>query len=149
MKHHRSTLKRFIWHVQLFSSLVSLSLSACPIQGPTTQIINALNIKQLQSLILHKCPRIPEFLTAILDSAVVLKLKRLEIVSYDDLAYDYDDPALGHDPLETRLIKVLESFEGLESLYITIEPQEPSIYCWEAIKQHGSTWNSMSDHRSA
>ena len=122
--------------IQLFSSLITLSLSACPIQGPTTQLIHALNISQLQSLILHKCPGLSGLLSAVIDSAIVLKLKHLEIISYDEPAYYYVDLVLDDIPLEALLIQLLESFEGLESLYITIEPQEPSIHCWEAIDHH-------------
>ena len=68
-------------------------------------------MSQLHSLILHKCSGIPELLSAVVDSAIVLKLKRLEIISNDH-------PALDQKPLKIRLIQLLESFAGLERLIL-------------------------------
>lgn len=129
--------------IQPLSSLNSLFLSACRIQGPTELLIPALNIEHLQSLKLHKCPGILDLFSAVVDSAIVLKLKYLEIISYDP-------PAPGDIiSLETGLCQFLESFDGLEDMYIMIYPQELNIGCWEAIAHHKSTLKRLIWHETS
>ena len=99
--------------VERFVSLCHLALSAFGFEERTLEITQALNIESLQSLKLHNCPRILTFLSTIVDTGLVMRLKSLELI--------LRDTAVEHDgQLESPLISFLQSFKGLEHFHLML-----------------------------
>lgn len=123
--------------VKRFKSLTRLALSVLEFEDPPRKTIQAFNIWNLQSLKLHNCRRILNFLSTIVDSGVVLKIKFLELI--------IDDYAVEHDGvLRSPLISFLKSFQGLKHLYLMLQadmlgPMDWPAHYWNSILHHNST----------
>lgn len=130
--------------VRTFASLKRLALSEFGFEDMTHGITQAFNVSHLQTLKLHNCPGILTFLSTIVDAGLALKLKSLEFIIHDN-AVEYDGG------LESPLISFLQSFDGLEDLYLMLRAEMlrpehwPSCY-WNAILHHSSTLKRLIYH---
>lgn len=130
-------------NVNRFISLKSLALSGFGFEITTRKITQAFNIGHLQSLKLHHCEGILTFLSTIVGAGLVLRLKSLELI-IDDEAFEQDGV------LRSPLISFLQSFQGLEDLYIMLRSEIPTHHwssCyWHSILHHSSTLRRLIYH---
>ena len=127
-----------------FRSLKRLALSAFEFDKPAWGFTHSFNIPCLQVLKLYYCTGIVEFLSTILEAGLVLKLKSLELIIQDG-------GVERNGFRQSALIGFLESFQGLEDLYIMIELEEstPEYWAsyWNAILHHSSTLKRLIYHQ--
>lgn len=99
--------------IKTFRSLERLALSAFGFEKVTREITQAFNVPRLQSLKLHNCSGVLTFLSTIVNAGLVMRLKSLELIIHDD-AVELDGT------LKSTLISFLQSFKGLEDLYLML-----------------------------
>ena len=127
-----------------FRSLKRLALSEFEFEEPAWGFTHSFNIPCLQVLKLHCCTGTVKFLSTILEAGLVLKLRSLELTMQDG--------AVEHNSVpQSALIGFLESFQGLEDLYIMIELKESApegwASYWKAILHHSSTLKRLVYHQ--
>ena len=131
-------------YIKRFTSLKRLALSGFAFDAHTRSFTHAFNVSNLQSLKLHNCKKILAFLSTIANEGLVLKLKSLELIIEDE-------PIERDGTSKSPLITLLQSFQGLEHLYLML-PSETAradrrTYCyWNAILHHSSTLKSLIYH---
>ncbi|KAL9071319.1 MAG: hypothetical protein Q9161_004335 [Pseudevernia consocians] len=125
-------------------ALSAFDLSAFEFDEPAWGFTHSFNILCLQVLKLHCCIGTVEFLFTILEAGLVLKLKSLELIIQDG-------GVERNGFRQSALIGFLESFQGLEDLYIMIELKEsaPEYWAsyWNAILHHSSTLKRLIYHQ--
>ena len=130
--------------IKTLRSLKRLALSAFEFEDTTRGITQAFNIPNLQVLKLHNCAGILTFLLTIVSAGLIMRLKSLELI--------IADVAVEHDGiLESPLINFLQSFEGLEEIYLMLRaesfrPKHWPSYYWNAILHHKSSLKRLIYH---
>lgn len=112
---------------RVFASLTVLSLCAAPLSITAEELSVVFNINQLNSLALHRCEGATTFLHAIAQAHVPLVLRHLELVVEDEINWGTEESAIA---------AFLQSFQGLEHLYLMIKPVLPAERYWLSINRH-------------
>jgi hypothetical protein len=129
---HDNTIKYY--------SLKNLCLSYISLGSGYKFLTSALRLNQLQSLKLRNCERTPQLLKSLASSNQDLKLKSFEMV-YDNGILDKRNEISG------PLILFLESFEGLEELYISMKTVvTPMMLFLKSILHHKQTLKRLVHH---
>ncbi|PGH28185.1 hypothetical protein AJ80_00075 [Polytolypa hystricis UAMH7299] len=132
---------------RIFPALRKLSLSSVSLRPMEKEFLSALNRPQLCSLKLRLCDDWEAFLEHAIDSKQQVNLKSLEIHSAPDYDLDYD---LAFELEEDHILPIfLNSFDGLEELFIhgTAPLAVPDL--WRAALHHKSTLRKFVHHRRA
>ena len=136
---------------KLFSSLNSLSLSAISLKGMTEEIAHVFHVNRFRTLKLHNCPGTLDFFTTIIDAEKPLQLTSLDLMLEDlpslRLQLEPDTDKLDYlDSMESPLIQLLLSFQGLEDLRIMLKPKMVTEKYWKGIYNHKSTLRRLVYH---
>ncbi|KAK7928614.1 hypothetical protein PG985_005612 [Apiospora marii] len=118
-----------------FPKMRTLSLSQVPL-GKAMAV--ATNFDTLTSLTLRNCPGWHRFVKGALKHNYPINLKRLEIQHSDSLS-------VGDG--ESVLRAFLDSFEGLEELYISELGPQDSIELWQHVVRHQASLRNLVYHQ--
>ena len=136
--------------IKSFRSLKRLALSAFGFEDSARGISKAFIVPCLRVLKLHNCRGILIFLSTIVNAgaAALLKLKSLELIMKDH-AVERDDGTM-----ESPLTRFLQSFKGLEELYLMLHSDiigpDRWVSCyWDSILHHSSTLKRLIYHERA
>lgn len=120
----------------MFSALQLLSLSGVSLIDFPEEITEAFDFKTLRSLKLRLCPGWDDFLQHACQSCQPIALKSLEIQITDDIEDNFRD----------TISEFLESFEGLEKLFISTNSARDPLDLWYAALHHKSTLRRFVHH---
>ncbi|TRX92264.1 hypothetical protein FHL15_006879 [Xylaria flabelliformis] len=113
--------------------LKQLSLNAFPLDSPE-RLVEFLNVRQLQSLKLRLCPGWSSFLRTLYESGRGVNLKSFELKNSIDLTDDFE---------EYDISDFLNSFTGLEELYLSVVDPSSPFLLWKAALHHSSSLRRM------
>jgi hypothetical protein len=137
----------FVWPGRpkaVLPTLRDLSLSAVSFETVTVEYIQSLNVAELRSLKLWNCPGSIDFLEAINEAGVALKLESFEFV------LNLSDEEVVMRPYyraTTVLATFLESFSGLKDLYLMLTDPVEWETIVEAISHHVLTLRRLVTHQ--
>jgi hypothetical protein len=122
-----------------FPNLHTLVLSHVPL---TDTLVQAIDFEILRSLTIRACPQWYDFVLAIAQHRIPVKLKKLELQESwpknDAATYNLEDG----DPIEI----LLDSFQGLEEFYLDQTGMMLSKYTWDNVCHHSSTLKRFVNH---
>ena len=110
-----------------FPPLRSLSISEFSFTVINEMISPVIDFSQLRSLTLQNCTDTPPFLDGIMASGEHIALKHLELKFQDRIYQGWRT---------SSLVRFLQSFEGLEDLYLMIDPRLPTEVYWNSMASH-------------
>jgi len=115
-----------------FQSLRILYLTGVVFKSITSDAISSLNIGRLESLTLHECPEVGEFLTTSI-RVVQPTLKSFEL-------FTYGNPLGSPSTLDT----FLRGFQSLKRLYLSVDARsfDPKTI-WTSVAHHQSTLKEL------
>ncbi|KAF5566192.1 hypothetical protein FNAPI_1309 [Fusarium napiforme] len=119
-----------------FPKLRSLKLTRVPLRDENTGMqvtASSINLKALRHLSLRMCAYWIPFLTDIMESQP-LQLKTLEILDFN-LNTSHESAARK----ASIIARFIDSFKGLEELFISICSPTPSLQLWEHVANHAAT----------
>lgn len=120
----------------MFSALQVLSLSAVSLTSFPEEIAEAFDFSSLRSLKLRLCPGWDDFLQHVREFCQPITLKSLEIQVATEMEDNFRD----------TITEFLESFEGLEKLFISTNSEKDPVDLWYALLQHKSTLRRFVHH---
>ncbi|PYH94049.1 hypothetical protein BO71DRAFT_380277 [Aspergillus ellipticus CBS 707.79] len=130
--------------IRPFPALKCLTLTQVSFHPMQAEMVNALNVEGLRALQLSNCPGIFSWLRQVLRSGTPLNLKSLELVFNPELANQIIDEAF--DNVTDTVTKFLQSFQGLEDLYLMLPQQTDWQAMSEGIAHHSSTLKRLVTH---
>jgi hypothetical protein len=128
----------------LFPSLKSLTLSSVDFQYASLEMAHAFNFSNLNSLNLRDCPHTGSLLRKVVESGEPINLQSLELVIQHR---NHDEPHQGEE--ESWVIRFINSFEGLRSLYLLILNRKRAATkhkYWPSILHHRKTLGRLVYH---
>ncbi|KAF4969838.1 hypothetical protein FSARC_2996 [Fusarium sarcochroum] len=128
-----------------YPKIRSLTLTRLPLKDEVTgQEVTAasFNLGILRSLTLRMCPFWMHLLTSFLESGVAPKLKTLEI-----LDFYLQTPHSAAMRKTTVITNFIDSFTGLEELFVSHCGLASALDFWEHVAGHGSTLKRLVHHQ--
>ncbi|KAF9766324.1 hypothetical protein IL306_001279 [Fusarium sp. DS 682] len=122
-----------------FPNLHTLILSHVPL---TATLAQAVDFETLRSLTIRLCPQWYDFVLEMTSRDIQVKLKKLEIQELWPKNDNEDEICDEEDPVEA----LVNSFGGLEELYLDQVGDMFSKYTWENVCAHGSTLKRFANH---
>ncbi|PNP59676.1 hypothetical protein FNYG_14886 [Fusarium nygamai] len=128
-----------------FPKLRSLKLTRVPFRDETTGMqvtASSTNLKALRHLSLRMCAYWMPFLTDIMESQTPLQLKTLEILDF------YLNTL--HETATRKAATIngfIDSFKGLEELFVSICGPTPSLQFWQHVVGHAATLKRFVYHQ--
>lgn len=127
----------------LFQSLETLRLTGVAFSPFENEFSYCLNMMNLSTLQLRNCPASLELLEALLNSGITLKLKSFELAIDWDCLHYYGD----FNTAQAKVIfRFLESFEGLEDLFLLLTTTINWYLIGNSIANHQSTLKRLVVH---
>ena len=120
-----------------FPPLRLLSISEFSLTVVNEMMTPVVDLNVLCSLAILNCTDTPRFLRGVLTSGQHLVLKQLELKFQDRINQGSET---------SSLIEFLQSFEGLEALYLMIDPCFPTEVYWDSIATHYGTLKRFAYH---
>ncbi|KAF5583559.1 hypothetical protein FPCIR_8973 [Fusarium pseudocircinatum] len=128
-----------------FPKLQSLRLTGVPLRDENNGIqvtASSINLGALRHLSLRMCAYWVPFLTSIVESQTPLRLKTLEIVDFYLIT-----PHETATSKAATITEFIDSFSGLEELFISICGPTPSLQFWEHVVGHAATLKRLVYHQ--
>ena len=120
-----------------FPPLKILSLSEFSFTVTNKWAAPAIDFSQLHSLTLHNCTDTSIFLYGVVASGQHIVLKHLDLKFQDRIYTGWGS---------SSLVSFLQSFEGLETFYLMIDPTSPTETYWDAMASHRCTLERVLYH---
>ncbi|KAF5692058.1 hypothetical protein FDENT_3078 [Fusarium denticulatum] len=128
-----------------FPRLRSLKLTRVPLRDENTGIqvtATSINLRALRHLSLRMCAYWTPFLSSLVESQTPLQLKTLEI-----LDFYLNTPHETATSKAATITEFIDSFNGLEELFISICSPTPSPQFWEHVAGHAATLKRFVYHQ--
>jgi hypothetical protein len=128
-----------------FPKLRSFRLTRVPLRDENTGIqvtASSIDLKALRHLSLRMCAYWMPFLTDMMESQGPLQLETLEI-----LDFYLDTPHETATSKAATITEFIDSFKGLEELFISVCGPTPSLQFWEHVAGHAATLKKFVYHQ--
>ncbi|KAG5804947.1 hypothetical protein H9Q74_010403 [Fusarium xylarioides] len=128
-----------------FPKLRSLKLTRVPLRDENTGIqvmASSINLRALRHLSLRMCAYWMPSLSSIIEPQIPLQLKSLEI-----LDFYLNTPHEAATSKASAITEFIDSFKGLEELFISICGPTPSLQFWEHVAGHAATLKRFVYHQ--
>ncbi|OBS25943.1 hypothetical protein FPOA_06476 [Fusarium poae] len=128
-----------------FPKMRSLKLTRVPLKDETTNTTvtaASINLAGLTSLTLRVCPYWTLLLEDMVQSTAPIKVKSFEI-----LDFYLQTPNVTAVSKATAITDFIESFDGLEELYISHCGPTPVLEFWDHLSRHASTLKAFVHHQ--